>query len=237
MAATHEFGHSLGLAHSQINSMMSPWYQRPEDPFARDLLAQDDIDAIQKLYGKRKTPAPVLKAPGPEIVPNGGAGPKTRWQVPTYQQPVYAQPSSYSPSVYSAGSQGGYYPIQPAAPRRSNTFSWSDFGINFNRGVYSYITENRTADTKTDGDATLCADGRLDAALMDLDTMYVFKGDNYWRLTDVGVATGYPRKISDGWDGVPSPLDAALYHTATDRIYLFQVSRLRESSRVRYGSC
>ena len=33
---------------------------------------------------------------------------------------------------------------------------------------------------------------------------YVFKGEHYWMLTEGGVATGYPRIISQDWPGLPS---------------------------------
>ncbi|XP_006983844.1 matrilysin [Peromyscus maniculatus bairdii] len=51
-AATHEFGHSLGLGHSSDPSaVMYPTYGNgnPED----FRLTEDDIEGIQKLYGKR----------------------------------------------------------------------------------------------------------------------------------------------------------------------------------------
>ena len=48
---THELGHSLGLSHSDVrNAMMAPFY-RGWDPYMR--LDQDDIIAIQALYGKK----------------------------------------------------------------------------------------------------------------------------------------------------------------------------------------
>uniref|UniRef100_A0A8D2CZZ2 Matrix metallopeptidase 7 n=1 Tax=Sciurus vulgaris TaxID=55149 RepID=A0A8D2CZZ2_SCIVU len=50
--ATHELGHSLGLGHSSDpNAVMYPTYGIEESQNFR--LAQDDIDGIQKLYGKR----------------------------------------------------------------------------------------------------------------------------------------------------------------------------------------
>lgn len=50
VAAAHEFGHSLGLAHVQEpSSLMYPWYQQfTEDSFQ---LPEDDIRGIQQLYG------------------------------------------------------------------------------------------------------------------------------------------------------------------------------------------
>uniref|UniRef100_A0A3B3VFS4 Matrix metalloproteinase-9 n=1 Tax=Poecilia latipinna TaxID=48699 RepID=A0A3B3VFS4_9TELE len=52
LVAAHEFGHSLGLSHSNIRgALMYPSYSYVED-FSLD---QDDIDGIQYLYGERTT--------------------------------------------------------------------------------------------------------------------------------------------------------------------------------------
>ena len=49
--AAHEFGHSLGLSHSDVRSaLMAPFYKGWEPNLK---LAQDDIDAIQALYGEK----------------------------------------------------------------------------------------------------------------------------------------------------------------------------------------
>ena len=47
-AAMHEIGHALGLRHSKLqHNIMNPHYIDTEVK-----LGQDDIDGIQKLYGK-----------------------------------------------------------------------------------------------------------------------------------------------------------------------------------------
>ena len=48
--AAHEFGHSLGLSHSDVEgSLMYPWYQN----FDYDLqLSQDDMLGIKRIYGE-----------------------------------------------------------------------------------------------------------------------------------------------------------------------------------------
>ena len=49
--AAHEFGHSLGLSHTDDNeALMAPFYRGFE---VKPKLNQDDIKAIQALYGKK----------------------------------------------------------------------------------------------------------------------------------------------------------------------------------------
>jgi len=62
IVAAHEFGHTLGISHSNINeALMAPYYR-----YSTDLqLHQDDVDAVQQLYGATETPtrAPPTRAP------------------------------------------------------------------------------------------------------------------------------------------------------------------------------
>lgn len=77
--AAHEFGHSLGLSHSDVRSaLMAPFYRGYEPVFKLDT---DDVLAIQALYGKKSTQS------GNGINPtSGGAFPRTT------QRPAFAPP-------------------------------------------------------------------------------------------------------------------------------------------------
>jgi matrix metalloproteinase-14 (membrane-inserted) len=50
---------------------------------------------------------------------------------------------------------------------------------------------------------------------------YVFQGNKYWKLTDTSVEPGYPRPISEGWNGLPGDLDAAFAWT-NGKTYFFK---------------
>ena len=52
----HEIGHCLGLTHSQsADSIMYPTYKHELSKQSLDVLSQEDIERIQKAYGKPDT--------------------------------------------------------------------------------------------------------------------------------------------------------------------------------------
>ena len=52
MSAAHEFGHSLGLSHTDVKSaLMAPFYRGYEPKIRLD---KDDINGIQALYGEKE---------------------------------------------------------------------------------------------------------------------------------------------------------------------------------------
>ncbi|XP_013195413.2 matrix metalloproteinase-14 isoform X1 [Amyelois transitella] len=146
--AAHEFGHSLGLSHSDVRSaLMAPFYRGYDPAFQLD---QDDIQGIQALYG-RKTQTDI----------GGGAAP--------------------APA--------------PNTPRPSAE------------------------------DPALCADSKFDTIFNGADgSTFIFKGENYWRLTEDGVASGYPRLISRAWPGLPGNIDAAFTYK-NGKTYFFKGSK------------
>ena len=56
VVAAHEIGHCLGLTHSQsADSIMYPTYKIELSKQSLDVLSQEDIERIQKAYGKPDT--------------------------------------------------------------------------------------------------------------------------------------------------------------------------------------
>ena len=51
MVAAHEFGHSIGIEHSEVKeAVMFPYYEGYNPNFR---LHRDDIEAVQSLYNSR----------------------------------------------------------------------------------------------------------------------------------------------------------------------------------------
>uniref|UniRef100_A0A5S6QCT6 ZnMc domain-containing protein n=1 Tax=Trichuris muris TaxID=70415 RepID=A0A5S6QCT6_TRIMR len=61
----------------------------------------------------------------------------------------------------------------------------------------------------------ICANPVLDAiTVIGNGSTYAFQGEWYWRLNHLSYDDGYPRRISEDWDGLPGNIDAAV----TDRL-------------------
>ncbi|XP_011730114.1 vitronectin isoform X1 [Macaca nemestrina] len=73
-------------------------------------------------------------------------------------------------------------------------------------------------------------EGPIDAAFTRINCQgktYLFKGSQYWRFEDGVLDPDYPRNISDGFDGMPDNVDAALAlpahsYSGRERVYFFK---------------
>ena len=66
------------------------------------------------------------------------------------------------------------------------------------------LNEIDTDVNEIENDSPLCSDPKIGAIVtMEDNSTYVFKGKQYYKLTDDSVEDGYPRDIARDWDGLP----------------------------------
>uniref|UniRef100_A0A0A9Z365 Matrix metalloproteinase-14 n=2 Tax=Lygus hesperus TaxID=30085 RepID=A0A0A9Z365_LYGHE len=194
--AAHEFGHSLGLSHSDIRSaLMAPFYRGYQSSFELD---EDDVEAIQALYGQK-----------PYKDPSGG-GKKTTTEAPVEpgdEEDAELCNDATVDTLFSSADgvtyafKGLHYwklteeSIAPGYPRLISR-SWPGLP------------------------------GNIDAAFTYKNgKTYFFKGTQYWRYTGKKVDGNYPKKISEGFAGIPDNIDAAMVWGGNGKIYFYKGSK------------
>ncbi|KAM4690411.1 matrix metalloproteinase-18-like [Rhinophrynus dorsalis] len=209
-AAAHELGHSLGLDHSTVlGALMSPTYKGYNPKFQ---LHQDDIQAIQALYGKPLTKDnqnPTLDHVSKDVKPvdlkkndNTSAhdqNPKKQSVVKMCgEEPIDTFISTKNGSIYLF--KGEYFweisrGKLPLTPKKKYpqliSRKWKSLPSSIDAAVRM---QNPTANQ----------DGKI----------FFFKGNNYWKYYDDRMEPGYPKLIKDGFPGIPSNIDAAFTQPA-----------------------
>ncbi|KAF0289578.1 Matrix metalloproteinase-24 [Amphibalanus amphitrite] len=202
--ATHEFGHSLGLAHSnETTALMAPFYQPPS--LDRDIVTQDDIEAIQELYGKNPDRLGDDRDRAADDHQGGEADPAlcregsldalftvtVRGRSRTY---LFRGASYWR--LADDGVMAGY--PRDIADRWGGVPAYVD-------AVLVYSPRPAAADTlfffKTTIDAVnTWKDGRT----------YFFKGDDYYKISDANIQVypDYPRRTGPDWFGCPGTEDS-----------------------------
>ncbi|GBP21371.1 Matrix metalloproteinase-14 [Eumeta japonica] len=198
--AAHEFGHSLGLSHSDVRTaLMAPFYRGYDPTFQLD---PDDIQGIQALYG-RKTQTDI-----------GGAAP-----VPSVPRATTQQPSAEDAALCSDPS---FDTIFNSADGATFIFKGEHYWRLTEDGVSAGYP--RLISRAWPG-----LPGNIDAAFTYKNgKTYFFKGSKYWRYNGQRVDGNYPKDISEAqrppvkatypkslsnWEGIPDNIDAALQYT------------------------
>ena len=199
--AAHEFGHSLGLSHSdQHNALMAPFYRGFESKIK---LEEDDIEAIQALYGKGDMKKKMSSARLPATTESTRTAPREGRG--GGRDDLCSNSSIDSMLTTKEGStftfKGDHYwkltddSIAPGYPQPIST-TWE--------GLPGYID---TSFTWTNGKS------------------YFFKGRLYWRYSGTVMDQDYPKLISAGFEGLPDNLDAAFVWSGNGKIYFFKGSK------------
>jgi len=191
--AAHEFGHSLGLSHSdKFTALMAPFYRG----YQREVrLDQDDVTAVQALYGrhtaKKASPAkesqkPVTRIGTPDIVSEDICSNSTIDSIVTLED---GTTYTFRGARYWKLTDDS---IAPGYPKPVAQF-WEGLPANIDASF-----------TWTNGKT------------------YFFKGSHYWRFTDGKKDSNYPKLISEGFDGIPDNVDAAFVWSGNGKIYFFK---------------
>lgn len=194
--AAHEFGHSLGLSHSDVRSaLMAPFY-RGYDPVFR--LDSDDVQGIQALYGRKSGGS------------SGGGG----FNPPrTTSRPVQRDPDSELCS-------------SPKIDAMFNTADGSTYafkGDNYYKLTENAVADGYP---KKIAEGWPGLKGNIDAAFTYKNgKTYFFQGTKYWRYSGRQVDGEYPKEISEGFTGIPDHLDAALVWGGNGKIYFYKGSK------------
>lgn len=204
--AAHEFGHSLGLSHSDVRSaLMAPFY-RGYDPLFN--LDQDDIDGIQALYGKKTK---TVSTPS-----NDEDGGQDASQDVPKRIPVSGQGASSDDALCKD-------------PSFDTIFNSAEgYTYIFKGDKYWRLTEESVAAgyPKKISDGWAGLTGKVDAAFTYKNgKTYFFKGSKYWRYKGRKMDGDYPKEISEGFTGIPNDLDAAMVWSGNGKIYFYKGSK------------
>ncbi|XP_025830615.1 matrix metalloproteinase-14 isoform X3 [Agrilus planipennis] len=195
--AAHEFGHSLGLSHSDVRSaLMAPFYRGYDPAFSLDI---DDIEGIQSLYGEKTDKTDNDDSDGGESVGK-----------PTAMTPTEDKELCNDPRIDT---------IFNSADGETYAFKgdkyWKLTREAVAPGYPKLISEGWPG-----------LPGDIDAAFTYKNgKTYFFKGKQYWRYNGKRVDGDYPKDISEGFTGIPDDIDAAMVWSGNGKIYFFKGSK------------
>ncbi|XP_029454674.1 matrix metalloproteinase-19-like isoform X2 [Rhinatrema bivittatum] len=219
-AAAHELGHSLGLDHStQPKALMAPTYKGYDPKFQ---LHEDDIEAIQSVYGK-----PSMKLGNVSTALPIGQDLNTNKTAEDAKIPSSSGPGSIVPVEDPKGGLTKSV-IGLCGKKPIDTFvSTQNGSIYVFKGQYFWKLNQshkplspmkgypQRISTQWKLPSSIDAAVRMQNPLGDQDgKIFFFKGSDYWKFDNDQMKPGYPKKIAEGFPGVPNDLDAAFTQPA-----------------------
>ncbi|XP_068936939.1 matrix metalloproteinase-27 isoform X1 [Petaurus breviceps papuanus] len=220
LVAAHEFGHSLGLSHSNDPSaLMFPNYAFI-DP-SKSPLSQDDIKAIQAIYGSSSKAPTKPKRP---TIPQACDPNLTFDAVTTFRREVMFFKDRHLWRIYNEVSEvefdliSSFWSSLPDGIQAAyendrdeilifkdaNFWMISSYAIlpGYPKPIYNFGFPRHTK--------------KIDAALFNRNTRktYFFVEDKYWRYDEIKqtMEKGYPRRIAGLFPGIGLPVDAAFQY-------------------------
>ncbi|XP_026225748.1 collagenase 3-like [Anabas testudineus] len=228
MVAAHEFGHSLGLSHSDDpGALMYPVYSyRNPDTF---ILPRDDVNGIQSLYGPNPD-----KVPGPTAPTTPDACDSTmvldavatlRGEMLFFKDSFFwrSYPQRSTPEQTLIRSFWPEAPINIDAAYESQELDsvmlfkdskvWAFSGYDLLRGYPKQISSFGLPKTVK----------KIDAALYDSDTgkTLFFVGTSYYSYDEAKktMDPGFPKRVDETFFGLTRQVTAALQHRGFTYLY------------------
>ncbi|XP_044752537.1 matrix metalloproteinase-14 isoform X2 [Coccinella septempunctata] len=203
--AAHEFGHSLGLSHSDVReALMAPFYRGYDPVFS---LNEDDIYGIQALYGKK-----TKKSSRPSYDNDDG----------DYDESNVNNRKEPAPKPSSGGSNADLC----KDPKIDTIFTSADGQTYVFKGdKYWRLTDTSIAPgyPKPISSNWPGLPGNIDAAFTYKNgKTYFFKGSKYWRYVGSKMDGAYPKEISAGFTGIPDNIDTAVVWSGNGKIYFYK---------------
>uniref|UniRef100_A0A8C6MFE8 Matrix metallopeptidase 13a n=1 Tax=Nothobranchius furzeri TaxID=105023 RepID=A0A8C6MFE8_NOTFU len=207
MVAAHEFGHSLGLSHSDDpGALMYPHYSYGNpDTF---ILPRDDVKGIQSLYGGNEEPI----APGPTAPTTPDACDST--MVLDAVATLRGEMLFFKDRFLWRHSQQSSTPQQTLianiwSSSRVWAFSGYDLQPNYPKTITSFGLPRTVK--------------KVDAALYEPQSrkIFFFVGKNYYSYDDVRktMDKGFPKRVDETFSGMTSQVTAALQHRGFTYLY------------------
>ncbi|XP_066475644.1 stromelysin-1-like [Tiliqua scincoides] len=229
IVAAHEFGHSLGLDHSNVlGALMFPHYQPTELSTFR--LHQDDIVGIQYLYGP---PSSATEAPSPDLCDpqqTFDAVSTLRGETLFFKNSTMWRKTSWEKSIMKRQIDEFW----PALTRGIDAAYEEEDTVYLFKGHKYWASEGNIIKPgfpkKIHSLGFPKAVRNIDAAVHDERTKKTlfFSGYKYWSYDEAKrfMEKGYPRKIAADFPEVGSKVDAALQ--LDGHLYLFSGSKQYE---------
>ncbi|XP_022104807.1 50 kDa hatching enzyme-like isoform X2 [Acanthaster planci] len=223
--AAHEFGHSLGLLHSQdITALMYPYYRGYQPNFR---LSEDDKEGIRSLYGRERVP----DYDGTDEEPDSGNNDDveiTTASTPTPPPPTTpGTPTQAPPPPAEACLRNGTFDAVV------NTKDGHSFGF---IGAYVWRLDVFPRTFTQISEAWQSLPNHVQSAVKQGDITYILKGCYVWRYENLQYRGR--RRIREQWPGLPCNVQAG-YVSSSDTyffkglfVYRFRGSSFRSRRRI-----
>ncbi|KAK7812797.1 hypothetical protein U0070_019823, partial [Myodes glareolus] len=214
LVAAHELGHSLGLFHSdKTEALMYPVYKSSTD-LARFRLSQDDVDGIQSLYG------PPPASPDVPVVPTKPNSPEPELSLMCSPDLSFDAVSTLRGEFLFFKDRSDKRTLNPYLLLMKMLRKDSNMPIHFWR---------KSLRTPEPGFYLISSfwpslPSSIDAAyeVANRDTVFVFKGTQFWAVRGHEEQAGYPKSIHAlGFPPAVRKIDAAVSAKETKKTYFF----------------